>query len=167
MDLWIWIKYLLHSNFQVLQYMFLKNGMAYVCTSLWVVEMGQGRCCSLSPAPEKYLLPSLPELPVATSPVLTLSEISTRIHRLPFYMSFEFLIIRSVFFANLFCLHFDTGWLTLSYLKSVFCHDHLLHYFLLLHKYERDKITPKIMLNAKGEIALRLFHRTHSIKVEI
>lgn len=140
--------------------------MAYVYTSLGVTEIGQGRCCSLSPAPEKYLLPSLwvallPELLVVTSPVLTLSETPTRIHRLPFYMSFEFLIRGSVFFANLFCLHFDTGWLTLSYLKSVFCHDHLLHYFLLLHKYERDKTTPKIMLNAKGEIALRLFYQTH------
>lgn len=98
---------------------------------------------------------------VATSPVLTLSEIPTRIHRLRFHMSFEFLIRGSMFFANLFCLHFDTGWLTLSYLNSVFCHDHLLHYFLLLHKYESNKITPKIMLNAKGEIALRLFYKTH------
>lgn len=59
MDLWISIKYLLHSTFQMLQYMFLQNDVAYVGTSLWVIEMGQGRCCSLSSAPEKYLLPSL------------------------------------------------------------------------------------------------------------
>lgn len=98
---------------------------------------------------------------VATSPVLTLSEIPTRIHRLPFYMTIEFLIRGSMFFANLFCLRFNTGWLMLSHLKSVFCHDHLLHYIPLLHKYERDKITPKVMLNTKGEIALRLFYKTH------
>lgn len=54
--LWIRIKYLLHSTFQMLQYMFLQNDMAYVCTSLWMIEMGQRRCCSL---PEKYLFPSL------------------------------------------------------------------------------------------------------------
>lgn len=138
--LWIRIKYLLHSTFQMLQYMFLQNDMAYVCTSLWMIEMGQGRCCST-----RKIFVSFPlgnpatGLLVATLPVLTLSEILMRIQRLPFYVSFEFLIRGSVFFANLFCLHFDTGWLMLSYLQSVFCPDHLLHYFLLLHKYEGDK----------------------------
>lgn len=95
------------------------------------------------------------------SPVLASAEIPTSIHRAPFYMSFKFLIRGSVFFANLFCLHFCTGWLMLFYLKSVFCYDHLLHYFFLLQKYERDKKPQKIMLNAEGEIDLRLFCKTH------
>lgn len=109
------------------------------------------------------LFPSLwVALPIqALSGNLTRSHFVWNIHKhsqAP--LSCEFWIPDQKEFPNLSCLHSNTGWLTLSCLKSAFCHDHLLqYYFLLLHKHEREKLTPKITLNAKGEITLRLFYR--------